>query len=391
MQTHTQKLSRAVERLFWTRRLERYDLCDLDAFAVLTAEDAGVVLDALAAAPVPRLPGRTLALYALLRALADAPGRPARGALAARGVPLLDRLAGRLDPAAPAWGLALHTLAAIGTPDSLACWASHFTRPRAGRPGAYDLACADLLANGPPVPGPVQAQLRRRRRSCLARRPYVAALLGQAPPPSPRRRARATKGDGAAACGYVVERREVPWPVTGERRRLYLLRWPQFEAPRPYRDTYHDVVGAQPLCLGLHSTGRGHRRQADAAFAAACFGELMRQGLIAMGCVARDEAYQALLRQRWPGESLEDVRAAVAAEPAARLGYGARIVVAGTARRGGHRGWLILDGERSAWHDTSTWSSTADTYDLLQVHVGRRLLRLAGRPGGEPSRQRKPG
>jgi len=145
MQQQTSQLRLARRAL----RGDHYAAERLDCSDVCTVGEAGRMLDLLAR--VSQSPGKyhDPGIMAVVRTLEYARTPVALRFILRVGLPLLDRLAGRLPPGSGAWGQILHAMAhwaTKGSRRSLRFWLRRFLAPDPGRkPEMYELAVAALL------------------------------------------------------------------------------------------------------------------------------------------------------------------------------------------------------------------------------------------------------
>jgi tetratricopeptide (TPR) repeat protein len=85
------------------------------------------------------------------------------------------------------------------------------------------------------------------------------------------------------------------------------------------------------------------------------------------------------LLQQWHGEPLKSPEIVYMAELSPELKYPQKVVALAKATLKGEEGWVVLDGQRSAWYPKHDLPEAAEK-TVLMVHVGRRLLGFEGQP-----------
>jgi hypothetical protein len=173
----------------------------------------------------------------------------------------------------------------------------------------------------------------------------------------------------------IVDQRELIWPMEKESRRFYVLR---FHARDPYGlapDTEDcGVVGSMTWCF---FTMKMHCRPPEDVYAIHAYFEMNQQESIKETDLDSDRAEDcAPWLAAWTGETLENPKLLKIAKPSRRLKIPARQVALLSGTLGGEKGWLVIDGERSAWFPSSEQPEDAGSYAPLMIHIGRQLLGL---------------
>lgn len=173
----------------------------------------------------------------------------------------------------------------------------------------------------------------------------------------------------------IVDQRDLIWPMEKESRRFYVLR---FCARDPYGlepDTEDcGVVGSMTWCF---FTMKMHRRPPEDVYAIHAYFEMNQQDSIKETDLDSDRAEDCNpWLAAWTGETLENPILLKTAKPSRRLKIPARQVALLSGAIGGEKGWLVIDGERSAWFPASEQPEDAGSSAPLMIHIGRQLLGL---------------
>lgn len=180
----------------------------------------------------------------------------------------------------------------------------------------------------------------------------------------------------------IADHRELIWPPDRKPIQQWLVR---------YRANYYDgtpierpgigIVGSCTCCLVDHVIDE---RPYEDCYSIYCYAEMINKDLIKEIEVPEESTkFESLRRQcRESGVSRSRILTIARFSPA--LMYPQKSVALARGKRGGERGWFVLDGPRSRWYAVSEMPN--DTWDdvVLAIHVGRVLLGF----GDEPDRRK---
>lgn len=169
----------------------------------------------------------------------------------------------------------------------------------------------------------------------------------------------------------VIDHRELNWPVDGERKPFWLIRYRVHDTTGLAEDDMDaGLVGGVTWCFFSYSM---HLRPPEDAYAIHCYWELQRFEQIEELEVENPNKYAEMLNA-WPGPKLTDARVVSAAKLDRQLNYPAERVAVATAKVDGVEGWAVLDGPRSMWYPKSDMPKDTEEDAPLRIHIGRRLL-----------------
>lgn len=314
--------------------------------------------------------------------------------------------------------LACPALREVGTPEAIEVLARALDNPHA----VVRLKSGRLLAEQSDPRGVEALVAACRSPLTLARAAAILKQLGMGhlvPPEAddPDLKARALvaqraafaldRGDGSPDAVSVVARRNLPWPPRGAKETVWVVRYRLPSTEVGEGPSGHAVVAAGSVHMprlrsneaelgdfliyglsgdapGLYIPDMGPAEPED-TLAVAYYCELMEQGLISHCDTVKEDPEAPILSK----DGLEVTRPVAAVEAQPWLGRGRLRGAVAEASLAGEPGWLLINDAEAAWHPRSN-APEAQPEVLLALHVGRRLLALAGQ-SGEPVEVGHPG
>ena len=158
----------------------------------------------------------------------------------------------------------------------------------------------------------------------------------------------------------IVDRRDLFWPPTQDRRRLWVIRYrardPEGDEPD---DENYGLVGSVTFCLFSSS---GVNRSPEDVYAEHCYWEANCNDMIdEIEVEPDDRRFDSVLAQ-WQGEPLEQVKVTQIAEFSDGLSYPQERVAVAEAVHKNEPGWAVLDGDQSAWYAKSRLSDRSHRF-----------------------------
>jgi hypothetical protein len=175
----------------------------------------------------------------------------------------------------------------------------------------------------------------------------------------------------------IVDHRELAWPPSREMKPLWLIRYVLRDRTGLEEDNIDcGLVGSVTWCF---FNRKMHQRPPEDAYAIHCYWEVQHTKWLSETEVTDPSEYASILRQ-WNGESLESPVITHVCETTLPLEKPGRVTAVATAKKAGQEGWVVLDGDRSAWYPKEEQPEETSGDVVLSMHVGRRLLGFEGQP-----------
>ncbi len=175
----------------------------------------------------------------------------------------------------------------------------------------------------------------------------------------------------------IVDHRLLPWPPEREMAPFWLIRYRLRDRTGLEADNVDcGLVGSMTWCFFSYKM---HQRPPEDAYAIHCCWEMTNAELISENEVTDAAEYAALLRH-WKGSPLEQPRITRVAELSPKLDIGSRMVALASANLEGEDGWVVLDGENTAWYPKAEQPEGVYEAAILKLHIGRQLLGFDEQP-----------
>lgn len=175
----------------------------------------------------------------------------------------------------------------------------------------------------------------------------------------------------------IVDHRELAWPPTRKAKNLWLIRYVLRDRSGLEKDDVDcGLVGSVTWCFFSRNM---NQRPPEDAYAIHCCWEVQRTKWLVETEVTDPSEYAAILRQ-WNGEPLESPVITHVCETTLPLEKPGRVTAIATAKKAGQEGWVVLDGDRSAWYPKDEQPEETSDQVVLSIHVGRRLLGFERQP-----------
>ncbi len=173
----------------------------------------------------------------------------------------------------------------------------------------------------------------------------------------------------------IVDKRVIAWPPAYHKIPLWVIRYRLYDTSGLEPDDVDcGMVGKDTFCFFGY---RMNQRPPEDIYAIHCFRDLMEDGLIEELPVNEPAQYAGMLSQ-WRHAPLEEVEITNVVMLSTDLRYGQRRVAMGRGKLRGDRGWIVLDGPRSAWYPAAEMPEDQVDDTVLELHIGRRLLGFFG-------------
>ena len=137
------------------------------------------------------------------------------------------------------------------------------------------------------------------------------------------------------------------------------------------------LVGSVTFCLFSYKMAQ---RPPEDAYAIHCCWEMEAQRLIRKVELKQGDTEHNSMLQQWHGEPLKNPEIVGMMELSPRLKYPQKVVAVATAVLKGMDGWVVLDGERSAWYPKQDMPDQTHQDNVVRIHVGRTLLGFKSQP-----------
>ncbi|MDP6633420.1 MAG: hypothetical protein QGG42_00805 [Phycisphaerae bacterium] len=174
----------------------------------------------------------------------------------------------------------------------------------------------------------------------------------------------------------IVDSRILSWPPDAEQERFWLIKYTVHDTTGLEDDDVGvGLVGSMTFCLFSYNLDQ---RPPEDAYAIHSYWEMEGHELILEEDVGAQGQYETMLGQ-WTGDALEKPMILAVADISPKLNYPQGLVAVASAVRNGEKGWVVLDGPRSAWYPESDMPDTTHS-TILNIHVGRQLLGFRDRP-----------
>jgi hypothetical protein len=181
----------------------------------------------------------------------------------------------------------------------------------------------------------------------------------------------------------ITDQRTLRWPPEFESKPFWLVRY-VVKSSSPLEDDQvgTGLVGSVTFCLFSYDL---EQRPPEDGYAIHCSWEMEGQKLLKREDIEEGPSdYDSMLSQ-WTGGPLNNASIKEVAEMDPTLKYPRTLVAVASAHLHGEAGWVILDGADSKFYRATDFRSNESASSVLSIHIGRRLLGLAGEP--EPERK----
>jgi hypothetical protein len=174
----------------------------------------------------------------------------------------------------------------------------------------------------------------------------------------------------------IVDSRTLAWPPEGKKKDLWLIKYTVYDDTGLEEDDMDvGMVGSTTFCLFSYHLAS---RPPEDGYAIHCCWELEGQKLLIEKDVDTPGDYASLFAQ-WRGEELTSPEILLVVEISPRLKYPQGIVAVASASLKREQGWVVLDGERSAWYPKDELPD-ASTSTIAKLHIGRQFLGFHDEP-----------
>ncbi len=175
----------------------------------------------------------------------------------------------------------------------------------------------------------------------------------------------------------IVDHRELAWPPDRQVKPFWLIRYVLRDKTGLEKDDVDcGLVGSMTWCFFSRNM---NQRPPEDAYAIHSYWEMQHIEVVSETEVPDSSEYEALLGQ-WRGEPLESAIITHVCETTLPLEKPGRVTAVASAKRNGQEGWVVLDGDRSAWYPKDEQPEETSNQVVLSLHVGRRLLRFVNQP-----------
>jgi hypothetical protein len=175
----------------------------------------------------------------------------------------------------------------------------------------------------------------------------------------------------------IVDHRELAWPPDRQVKPFWVIRYLLRDRTGLEKDDVDcGLVGSMTWCFFARNM---HQRPPEDVYAIHCYWEMQHIEFVSETEVTDPSEYEAILRQ-WTGEPLDSPVITHVCETTLPLEKPGRVTAVATAKKAGQEGWVVLDGDRSAWYPKDEQPEETSDQVVLSIHVGRRLLGFEGQP-----------
>lgn len=175
----------------------------------------------------------------------------------------------------------------------------------------------------------------------------------------------------------IVDQRELPWPPSGEMKKVWLIRYAKKDTTGLESDDVDiGMVGPMTWCFFYYDFTRRPIEDVYAIYA--CF-ECKNQDLIQESSEEETLDPDQWLRQ-WKGEPLTEAKLIKTVSANGELNLRNHNLALASAKLNGEEGWVVFDGPRTRWYPKSEQPADEDgdyiDSVILEIHLGRQLLQL---------------
>lgn len=175
----------------------------------------------------------------------------------------------------------------------------------------------------------------------------------------------------------IVDQRELPWPPSGEMKKVWLIRYTKKDTTGLEPDDVDiGMVGPMTWCFFYRNFTR---RPIEDVYAIYAYFECKNQDLLQESYEEETIDPDQWLRQ-WKGEPLTEAKLIKTVSANGELNLRNHNLALASAKLNGEEGWVVFDGPRTRWYPKSEQPADQNgDYDdsvILDIHLGRQLLQL---------------